>query len=195
MESLKIILASSSPRRIEMLRKNCIEPTIIPPDVNEIIPEKMTMEQAVMYLAIKKALNVEKKWLKISTEFSVDQVIIAADTVVYKNMIIGKPADYEEAVHILRLLRNTSHFVATGVAIIKPGTFIRKVFCETTEVFFHDYSDEEIIKYVNTDEPYDKAGGYAIQGGWGKHISHILGDYDNVVGFPWTRIKQELNKE
>lgn len=189
-----IILASSSPRRIEMLRKNDIEPIIIPPNVDESLPTRITMEQAVLYLALKKALSVEKNWFsKTNDKIMADiPIIIAADTIVYKNGIIGKPEDFDDAVHILKTLRNTSHIVCTGVAIIYAGTDTRRIFYENTEVYFNDYSDEAIYEYINTGEPWDKAGGYAIQGLWGKHISHIKGDFDNVVGFPWTRIQQEL---
>jgi MAF protein len=200
MKQNKIILASTSPRRIEILKKNGLDPVIMPPKVEESLPSEITMEQAVMYLALKKALNVEKEWLKgnnskespTNRAESGPPAIIAADTVVYKNGIIGKPVDESDAVQILRLLKNTNHYVATGVAIVYPGTSERTVFCDITEVFFKDYSDKDIHDYVNTEEPWDKAGGYAIQGSWGKHVSHIIGDYDNVMGFPWSRIKHFL---
>lgn len=197
MKNYSIILASSSPRRIEILKSNNQDPFIMPPDVEESLPEHFNMEQAVMYLALKKALYVEKEWLN-STQQTKDAsipVIIGADTMVYKNSIIGKPIDFDDAVNILKNLRNSSHLVATGVALIVPGANRRQVFCEITEVFFEDYSDAEIIQYVNTGEAYDKAGAYAIQGGFGKYVSHIKGDYENVIGLPWNRIAKELNKD
>lgn len=187
-----IVLASSSPRRIEMLKNVGIEPIIRPSDAEETLPFALSMEQAVMYLALKKALHVEKQWLKEASAQPLASVIIAADTIVYKEGLIGKPEDQTEAENTLKLLRNTSHFVATGVALIGPGAPKRSVFCDITEVFFKDYSDEEIQNYIATDEPWDKAGGYAIQGTWGRNISHINGNYDNVIGFPWERIKAEL---
>ena len=198
----QIILASSSPRRIEMLRNNGIEPIIMPSSADETLPMELTMEQSVMYLALKKALHVEKLFLKEAagnplkegTEDRTSFVIIAADTIVYKNGLIGKPSDKKDAENTLKLLRNTSHYVATGVAFVRPGSPKRSVFCDVTEVFFKDYSDDEITSYINTDEPWDKAGSYAIQGEWGKYISHIKGSYDNVIGFPWERIKEELKK-
>lgn len=192
MKHSKIILASSSPRRIEMLKKNGLDPIIRPPDVEETLPFEISMEQAVMYLALKKALSVEKEWLKENSHDLCHPPIIAADTVVYKNGIIGKPVDAEDATQILQLLRDTNHSVATGVAILYPGTNDRKIFCDVTEVFFNDYSDEAIREYISTEEPWDKAGGYAIQGSWGKYVSHIIGDYDNVMGFPWSRIRKYL---
>lgn len=190
----QIILASSSPRRIEMLKSNGINPIIIPSSADENLPLEVTMEQAVMYLALKKALNVENLWMEKSADQKIPSVIIAADTVVYKNGIIGKPVDRSDAENTLKLLRNTNHYVATGVAFIGPGSEKRFVFCDVTEVFFKDYSDNEIMSYLDTEEPWDKAGSYAIQGVWGKHISHIVGNYDNVIGFPWARIKDELIK-
>ena len=192
--SSQIILASSSPRRIEMLKNNGIESVIIPSDADETLPLEVTMAQSVMYLALKKALNVEKFYLKKVTEQSQPIVIIAADTIVYKNGIIGKPINWNDAENTLKLLRSGSHYVATGVALVSPGTEKRSVFCDITEVFFKDYSDEEITGYLNSEEPWDKAGSYAIQGTWGKYVSHIIGSYDNVIGFPWDRIKTELEK-
>lgn len=190
-----IILASSSPRRIEMLKKNGIEPIIIPSSVDEYLPLRLSMEQVVMYLALKKALNVEKLLLhKKSDILTKPSVIIAADTIVYKDDIIGKPVDETDAENILKLLRNTNHYVATGVALIRPGDIKRSVIYDVTKVFFLDYSDDEIKKYISTEEPWDKAGSYAIQGAWGKHVSHIIGNYDNVIGFPWGKIKSELKK-
>ncbi|MDD2189936.1 MAG: Maf family protein [Eubacteriales bacterium] len=189
-----IILASSSPRRIEMLKENGIEPVIIPSSADEILPLDINMEQSVMYLALKKALHVEKMLLDHTPDFSNASVIIAADTIVYKGHMIGKPTDENDAENILKLLRNTSHYVATGVALVRPGSTKRTVIYDVTEVFFRNYSDDEISNYIRTKEPWDKAGGYAIQGAWGKHVSHIIGNYDNVMGFPWVKIKSELEK-
>ena len=193
MES-RIILASSSPRRIEMMKNMGIEPIILPSQADETLPFEMTMEQAVMFLALKKALNVEKLWLKENADRLIPTVIVAADTIVYKNGMIGKPADEADASNILKLLRNTSHYVATGVALIRPGFPKRSTFFDSTKVFFKDYSDDEIKQYLDTDEPWDKAGSYAIQGAWGKYVSHIDGNYDNVIGFPWEKIKAELKR-
>ena len=192
--SSQIILASSSPRRIEMLRSNGIEPIIIPSDVEEALPLEVSMEQSVMYLSLKKALNVEKFYLPEVINQSQPTVIIAADTIVFKNGIIGKPTNWNDAENTLKLLRNSNHFVATGVAFVSPSTEKRTVFCDITEVYFKDYSNEEIISYLNSEEPWDKAGSYAIQGDWGKYVSRIVGSYDNVIGFPWDRIKTELTK-
>ncbi len=181
-----IILASSSPRRIEILRRNNIEPEIIHPIVDEILPEDISMEQAVMYLALKKALAVEKN--------CGDGIIIAADTIVYKDRIIGKPRDEEDAFSILYALRNAEHYVVTGVAIVERGTNRRKVFYDVSKVFFKEFSPEDIYKHIASGEAWDKAGGYAIQGEGRQFVDYIEGDYDNVVGFPWTMIKRELSE-
>lgn len=213
MKDLNIILASSSPRRIEMLESYGITPIIMPPCIDETIPPTLSVAQAVMYIALKKALQVEKDWVaflqreerlqakrdlsdleKQEPKETAPPYIIAADTVVYKDRIIGKPVDVEDATNILLSLKNTSNFVLTGVAIVQAQTNVRKVFYEMTEVFFKDYSEADIAAYLNTPEPWDKAGAYAIQGAWAKHISHIQGDLNNVIGFPWDRIRKELNK-
>lgn len=185
------ILASSSPRRIQMMKQNGFSPEIFPAHIDETLPFPMDMETAVMYLACKKALWVEKRLDPPKKQDS--PIILAADTVVYKNRIIGKPADPEEAADTLRFLKNSWHYVATGVCLLTAGQPSRKLFCDVTKVFFKDFSDEELTAYVNTDEPYDKAGGYAIQGTFSQYIDHIEGDYDNVVGFPWSRIQKELH--
>lgn len=190
---MNIILASGSPRRINMMKEKGYDPIIMPADVNENIPLEMSMESSVMYLAAKKALWVENK-LKESSQFPEDSLIIAADTVVYNDRIIGKPESPDEAFETLSALQSDSHYVATGVCLLRPGMPERQTFCEVTEVFFTDIPETELKAYVETKEPYDKAGGYAIQGTFAKYIDHFEGDYDNVVGFPWSRIEQELKK-
>lgn len=183
-----IILASSSPRRIAMFKDHGFNIKILSPNVDESFSVDFTMEETVTYLALKKARAIEKQ------EKSKSSLIVAADTVVYKTHIIGKLCSKEEAFNIFRELRNTYHYVATGVALIYGEERREKSFCEVTKVFFKDYSDEDILDYIKTDEPWDKAGGYAIQGAWGKHVDHIEGDINNVVGFPWDRFIAELTK-
>lgn len=183
----QIILASGSPRRIEMIKKYGIMPEIIIPEVDETLPYEMDMEAAVMFLALKKALSIERQCQE-------GKLIIAADTIVFFDQVIGKPVDKDDAIRILKDLRGKVHFVATGVALLKAGMPVRSVFCEITKVYFKNYTDEEIRSYADTEEPYDKAGGYAIQGAFGKYVDHIEGDYENVIGFPWNRIKSEIQK-
>lgn len=181
----KIILASSSPRRIEMMKKHGYRPEIKPANIDETLPEGIGMADAVMFLALKKALSIENEVEKGS-------IIIAADTVVYKDEILGKPVNRSDAFRMISKIKNTSHFVTTGVAIIVAGENKKKVFYDITKVFCKDYSDKEINEYLNTDEPYDKAGAYAIQGIFSKYIDHYEGSFENVVGFPWELIQQKL---
>ena len=192
-----IILASASPRRIEIMKDHGFDPEIRPANVDETLPFGMTPEASVMYLAFKKALHTA------ALHYKPNSIYIAADTIVeYKGRIIGKPQDSDDAFSTLQKLRNDVHHVITGVCILEtdpahdsspPPSFAKKeCFYESTSVFFKDYSDDELLAYVNTAEPYDKAGGYAIQGTFGKYIDHIKGDYDNVVGFPWKRISAFL---
>ena len=174
-----------------MLKENGIDPVVIPPDVDESVPEGTVPHIAVMYLALKKALYV----LDIAKDrgYTEKDILIGADTIVfYRNSIIGKPENSDETYRILKKLGGKRHQVLTGVAILTFPCGPKRVFYETSDVLFKTYSDEEIIKYAKTDEPYDKAGGYAVQGTWGKHIARITGDIDNVIGFPWTRIQKEL---
>lgn len=182
-----IVLASSSPRRIEMMKKHGYDPEIVPADINEKLPYGISMTDAVMFLALKKALSVEDK-------VEPGSVIIAADTVVYKDKILGKPLNRCDAFRMISSIKNTAHAVATGVAIIVAGDTKRKAFYDVTEVFCKDYSDAEINAYLDTDEPYDKAGAYAIQGEFSKYIDHYEGSFDNVVGFPWEKIEKELKE-
>ncbi|MBQ8590325.1 MAG: septum formation protein Maf [Firmicutes bacterium] len=189
MEEFQMILASGSPRRIEIMQRGGIDPVIIKPDVDETVSPELTPEQAVMYLALKKAL-----WVEQQVEPSEGQWLVAADTIVCRETIMGKPQDEEDAWAMLRDLRGREHRVITGVAVIAPGTTKRKVFAETTKVFFKEYEDQVISDYIASGEVWDKAGAYAIQGGFRDQVDHIEGDYDNVVGFPWVRFTEELKK-
>lgn len=195
-----LILASGSPRRIEMMQAHGYEPLVIPAQIEENVPLHHSMTDTVTYLALKKARDVEARWLAEKTSVANGQavpdhppVIIAADTVVcYQGEIMGKPANREDGFRMLSALRSDVHDVVTGVALVEAGAQHASVFYEITRVFFKDYSDEELLAYLDTDEAYDKAGGYAIQGWFSRYVDHIEGDYDNVVGFPWKRIEKEL---
>ncbi len=185
-----IILASSSPRRIEIINRNGYYPSVEPADINEDLPFKMTPEAAVMYLAFKKACHVFD-----NTCSNGRYTVIGADTVVvHEGRIIGKPEGQNEVFKILSLLRASAHQVITGVSVIfSDGHLIsKKCFYDTTLVFFGDYTDEDIAAYAATPEPYDKAGGYAIQGTFGKYVDHIEGDLDNVIGLPWYKVEPFL---
>ena len=181
-----IILASASPRRIEMFRDRGYDPRVIPADISECLPFDMPPETAVMYLSLAKALHVAS---------SQRGLIVAADTVVvYEGEIMGKPADEAEAFDVLSRLREQTHQVITGVCLIDNAAepAVKRCLYEVTDVTFGTYTDEELRAYVQTPEPYDKAGGYAIQETFGKYIDHIDGDLDNVIGFPMTRVESYL---
>lgn len=182
-----IILASASPRRIKIMRDHGYDPVIRPADIDETLPPDISMEDAVKSLALKKAAHV-------AAESEKGSIVIAADTVVYKDGILGKPKDRTDAFSMLSRIKNTSHEVATGVAILIAGENTKIVFCDVTKVFCKDFSDEELCAYLDTDEPYDKAGAYAIQGIFSKYIDHWEGSFDTVVGFPWELIEPKLRK-
>lgn len=183
---MEIILASGSPRRIEMFQTCGFTTRVCPSNVEETIPLPLSHGETVMYLALKKALSVKET-------LSSRQIIVGADTVVIskEGKLLGKPENEEEAWNSLQSMRNTYHYVMTGVSIVTEKASL--CFYETTRVFFSHYTDEELFAYVQTKEPYDKAGGYAIQETFGKYVSHIEGDKNNVIGFPMTRFQQELD--
>ena len=194
----RIILASASPRRTEILKMHGVEAEIIPADVDESLPDGTEPRIACMYNALKKALYVENVIMKESEASGADPakqpdaLIIAADTIVYDGRILGKPVDDEDAFRTLSELRAKTHQVMTGVAVIDASRLDRRVFCETTSVSFDDYSDDEIRAYIATGEPADKAGSYAIQGRWSSHVTDTEGDRFNVIGLPWERLRREL---
>lgn len=193
----KIVLASGSPRRIEMMRAHGIEPLVMPAHIEENLPQIHGMCETVMFLALKKAQNVAGQLASVPDNADVAEgsIIIAADTIVYKDgEIMGKPADRADAYRMLDKLRNDYHYVVTGVALLAWGRQLTRVFAEVTKVYFTDYSDEELASYLDTDEAYDKAGAYAIQGYFSRYTDHIEGSYENVIGFPWERIEKEILK-
>lgn len=189
---LSIILASGSPRRIEMLQDRGITPTVMIPEVDESVRLSLSPRQLVMCLALKKALAAEAE-LKEKGRPLGDSLLIAADTVVYSNRVIGKPGSEQEAFDILWSLRGGQHTVFSGVCLLGTAQRIRRVFSCGTRVKFSDYSEEDIRRYIATKEPMDKAGAYAIQGGFAPYVEYVVGPRDNVIGFPLDGIIQELN--
>lgn len=186
----KIVLASASPRRKELLEQIGIFFEIQPAKGEEIITGN-TPSQIVEELSCQKASEVAEKNREDGT------LIIGSDTVVsYEDKIMGKPKDEEDAARMLRKLSGNVHHVYTGVtAILWENGQKRKVtFSEKTEVVFYSISEEEIKEYISTGEPMDKAGAYGIQGIGGKFIREIRGDYNNVVGLPVARLYQEVLK-
>jgi septum formation protein len=190
-----IILASASPRRREILEAHGVTPVIRPADVYETLPDDLTEEpkEAAMYLAGLKARAVYLHYYK--NKNPEPAVILGADTIVYKDRIIGKPVDEADAFAILSSLRNARHSVITGVALIDAATGAETVFYEETFVTFNDYPDEEIRRFVREEPPYDKSGSYAIQSSWSKNVAAIDGDVENVIGLPWAKIAAYLQTQ
>jgi len=176
---MTFILASGSPRRLELLRQIGIEPQI---KLSDYIEDMSISNPAELVI-----VNAVGKGQNFLAKCSGDDVVIAADTiVVLDNMILGKPKDREEAFKILRNLSGRTHEVLTGVAVFYKGE--NKVAVEKTIVKFRKLTDKEIQAYVRTGEPLDKAGAYGIQGRGAIFINSIVGCYNNVVGLPLTRL-------
>ena len=180
-----IILASASPRRKEILSAHGVDFQVSVQDIEEWLPEDYDPVLGAMYLAFKKATAV-------ASTFEEDKLIIGADTVVVKEVIMGKPKDRKDAVRMLKTLRNTQHQVITGIAVIDQKTGKKRVFYERTQVQFKNYSDQEMEDYIDTGEPWDKAGSYGIQGIGGQFAESIDGDLENVIGLPYERLRHEL---
>ncbi|MBB6214903.1 septum formation protein [Anaerosolibacter carboniphilus] len=181
-----LFLASGSPRRAEILKNFNIAFEIIPSTIEEKIYEGETPEQIVMALALEKANS-------IVSQCNEDDLIIAADTVVVKGSILGKPRNYDEAYSMLKHLENDVHEVITGLAVIQVGTLNKIVTFERTRVKFKPLSDVKIQRYIDSGEVWDKAGSYAIQGKGSAMIEWISGDYFNVVGLPINKLDDILS--
>lgn len=183
----KIILASSSPRRKEILENVGIKFEIMKADIREVIRDGELPEQIVMSLALEKALD-------IANRIEDNSIIIAADTIVYKNRVLGKPKNYNDAFEMLNFLQGDIHYVYTGIAVVKANSFDKIVDYERTMVKIKKLSEEQIKKYIDTGEVWDKAGSYAIQGFGSLLIEWIKGDYYNVVGLPISKLEEILCK-
>lgn len=179
----KIILASSSPRRKELLKTAGIEFEIQVKEVDESVPEGTPPAEAAKMTAAKKAAAVAEDYA--------DCVVIGADTIVVANgRILGKPKDEADAESMLRMLSGIEHEVITGVCIIRNG--IPETFAQISKVKFYDLTNEEISAYVATKEPMDKAGAYGIQGLGCKLVERIEGDYFNIVGLPVAEVCRRI---
>lgn len=191
---MKIYLASASPRRKELLKQVGISFRVVPSTVEEKITKEKPNE-VVEELSYQKAVDVCGRLVAEGKE---DFVVIGADTVVSAwGKILGKPADKTDAARMLKDLQGGSHQVYTGVTLAwkyKDMSPMYVVFSECTDVTMYAMSDEEIQKYVDSGEPMDKAGAYAIQGLCAAHIQGICGDYNNVVGLPVGRLCQEMKR-
>lgn len=189
---MKYILASASPRRKEILEQMGLEFEIMPAKGKEVVRYEKPKE-IVMDLSRQKAEEIAL----LRNREEKPELIIGADTIVVKDgEILGKPKDEEDAYRMLSMLQGDSHKVYTGVTFIlrKESGLQTHSFVEETEVFMHPMSEAERRNYISTKEPFDKAGGYGIQGRCAVFIKKIHGDYQNVVGLPAAGIYQELKK-
>jgi septum formation protein len=183
----KIILASQSPRRSQLLQWAEVPFEVIVKETDETYPAQLPVTDIAIHIARNKALAVQ--------QITGNEIpILAADTiVVLQNEIIGKPKDREDAVNILQKLSGNHHQVITGVVILNGSNTVQ--FADVTDVVFHTLTKAQIEFYVDKYKPYDKAGAYAIQEWIGVvGIKSINGDFYNVMGLPVSRVVQELHK-
>lgn len=184
----RIILASASPRRSELLSQIGLKFEVIPSNADETFDNAMSCEENVQKIAYKKACY-------IAPELEHDCIIIGADTIVAINGdVLGKPIDKKDAARMLRQLSDNTHNVYTGYAIMRKSDYKIEVGFEKTAVTFRTLSDKEIDAYINTGEPMDKAGAYGVQGVGAVFVTRINGDYNNVVGLPLSSLSQALDK-
>lgn len=188
---MDFILASASPRRKELLEQIGLNFEIIKSDVEEVITKTLPGD-IVMELSRQKAMDVASKLNKKAC-------VIGSDTIVsVNNRVLGKPKNQSEAYEMIKSIQGRYHQVYTGVAVVishtesSPEPILN--FADLTEVNVYPMTEEQIIDYINTNEPYDKAGAYGIQGLFGKHVKGIKGDYNTVVGLPIARLYNELFK-
>lgn len=181
---MNVILASQSPRRKQLMEVFPFPFTVRVSDADETMDPHGDPASQVARVSLKKAEAVAHQW---------EDVVIAADTIVVcGGEILGKPKDAEDACRMLRLLSGKKHQVMTGLTVLHQGK--AEVSTEITDIYFRALTDEEIWRYVKTNEPMDKAGAYAIQGGGALFAEKIVGDYFNVVGLPLCRLGQVLKK-
>ena len=187
LNEFKIILASRSPRRQQLLRELGLKFDVVVKEYEETYPEGLDGEEIARYIAYEKAASFKN-------ELSDNEIVIAADTIVWcNNKVLGKPVDQEDAIAILKEISGNTHEVITGVSIRSNSKEI--TFSESTKVTFEAFSEEEIGYYIDNYKPYDKAGAYGIQEWIGiVACSHIDGSYFNVVGLPVQRLYKELQR-
>lgn len=192
MEQIRVILASASPRREELLRRIGINPEIIPSNIEETV-SSAEPDQVVKELSRQKAGEVADRVFSAGSKGEGRTVVIGSDTVVYAGgKILGKPADRDDASSMLNKLQGGSHYVYTGVTLI-AGEMIRS-FSEVTRVDVYPMTESEIEEYIACGESMDKAGAYGIQGRFAAYIKGLSGSYTNVMGLPVGRVYQEMKQ-
>ncbi len=180
---MQVILASESPRRKQLLAATGISFHTVPSRIDEHAFDHIPLNERPEELAFHKAESVAAS--------NPNTIVIGADTiVVLDNEALGKPQNAEDACAMLRKLSGRTHHVLTGVCVITPHQVIR--FTAQASVHFVSLTDEDIRRYVETQEPLDKAGAYAIQGGASSFVDEIHGDYNAIVGFPIGKVMHHL---
>lgn len=187
----KIVLASQSPRRKQLLEWAEVEFDIICRETGETWPAGLPIEEIPVHISREKALAVRST--DLFKRYEGDIPVLAADTiVVLDNQVLGKPLDRDHAIEMLKALSGRKHKVVTGVVIMTDEKEI--AFSDVTEVDFHTIAEEDLIYYVDNYEPFDKAGAYAIQEWIGViGIRSVVGDFYNVMGLPVSRVVQALH--
>ena len=181
---MNVILASQSPRRRELLGLFPFSFTVAVADIDETMDPEASAFDEVARVSRLKALSVSR---------NPEDVVIAADTVVVcEEQVLGKPKDRDDAFRMLRMLSGRDHQVMTGMTVLQGETCVSCT--EVTDIHFRPLSDQEILSYIATGEPMDKAGGYGIQGGAALFAEKIVGDYFNVVGLPVCKLGQLLRQ-
>lgn len=180
---IMIVLASQSPRRKEIMEQVGLRFLVHPTDVDEMMDESLPIPQAIERLALAKAEHV-------ATLYPND-IVIGADTLVcLDKQVLGKPQNAKNAKEMLQRLSGQTHQVITGVAICADGK--KECFHSVSDVTFYSLSDREITAYIDSKEPFDKAGAYGIQGKGAVFVAKIVGDYYNIVGLPIAKLMQRL---
>jgi septum formation protein len=180
-----LILASASPRRVELLRQLGLEFRVVPGDTPEIHRRQLTAREIVRINACRKARAVAKKFP--------DALVLAADTLVYlETTLFGKPSSLEQACQMLEQLQGRTHHVVTAICLLNLRNHRQRIFAESTAVTFRPLDAVKIQRYLIKVNPLDKAGAYAIQEEGGLIIEKISGSYTNVVGLPMERLQAEL---
>ena len=181
---MEIILASQSPRRKALMGLFRLPFTVRVADIDETMDPKLPPDEEVARVSRRKAEAVAR---------DPGSIVIAADTIVVcQGQVLGKPVDTEDAYRMLSLLSGTDHQVMTGMTVLQGDRC--KVCTEVTDIHFRSLSEKEILDYIATGEPMDKAGAYGIQGGAALFAEKIAGDYYNVMGLPVCRLSQILKE-
>jgi len=187
---MKVILASKSPRRKELMDLLGIEYEIIVSESDETLEEGLSLEEQSKKLGYLKAKAVFDKTTG-------NRIVIGSDTLVAKrNKLFGKPRDKQDAINMLNELKNDKHQVITSIAVLveKDGRYEEHIDCDITDVYVSDMDDREKEEWIDTGKAFDKAGAYAIQLEFAKHIEKIDGNYDSVVGMPINKVYKILKQ-